>query len=686
MARLLLRQDWEQSLMVAISGGDQSVWGSLLPVFSLSAIFEELQMIGGLLDSLNLPDDLKSMSIAQLTKLAQEVRAYILEVVSTNGGHLAPSLGVVELTIGLLAVMDMPCDKLIWDVGHQCYAHKILTDRRNCFHTLRRGGGISGFPKPSESLYDSFGTGHASTSISAALGIAQGRDLAGEKYRVAAVIGDGALGGGMVWEAINNAGASGANLLVILNDNKMSICPSIGALAAHIAHLRTMPLYRTMENGAQEIIRRMPLGGGLVKKTTQLLKRGLTSWVSPTSGTIFEALGFEYLGPIDGHNIAELKHFISQAFEMRGPVLLHVVTIKGKGYSHAEHNSRHFHGIGPFNSDNGKTPEKSKRTFTDVFGRTLAQLARKDTKIVAITAAMPDGTGLNRFAKKYPSRFFNVGIAESHAVTFAAGLAKAGMKPVVAIYSTFLQRSYDQIVHDVCLQNLPVIFALDRAGLVGEDGPTHHGVFDLSYLRHVPNLIVMAPKDASELVGMLHAAVNIGGPVAIRYPRGAAMGPKRLQITAIDVGKSELMRDGLDVAVIAVGPIANEAVEAALQLELLGISARVVNARFIKPLDDAAIIAAASDCDGIVVVEENATCGGFASSVLECLARSGAMDVPVEIIGLPDAFINHGSAVQLRAEYGLNRQGIMDAVDAVLARTGRRREIRREDIVIRQSI
>lgn len=643
-------------------------------------------MIGGLLGSLDLPADLKKLSNIQLTKLAQEVRASILEVVSANGGHLAPSLGVVELTIGLLAVMDVPRDKLIWDVGHQCYPYKILTDRRDCFHTLRQGGGISGFPKPSESAYDSFGTGHASTSISAALGIAQGRDLAGEKYRVAAVVGDGALGGGMVWEAINNAGASGANMLVILNDNKMSICPSIGAMAAHIARLRTMPLYRTVESGAQELIRRMPLGGGLMKKTTQLIKRGLTSWVSPTSGTIFEALGFEYLGPIDGHNIAELKHFITQAFEMKGPVLLHVVTIKGKGYSHAEHNSRHFHGIGPFNSDNGKVPEKTKRTFTDVFGRTLTQLARKNTKIVAITAAMPDGTGLNRFAKKYPSRFFNVGIAESHAVTFAAGLATAGMRPVVAIYSTFLQRGYDQIIHDVCLQNLPVVFALDRAGIVGEDGPTHHGVFDLSYLRHMPNLTVMAPRDACELAGMLNSALKIDGPVAIRYPRGAAPGPKRLQMTQIDIGKSELMCDGSDIAIIAIGPIANEAWEAAAQLDLMGISVRVINARFAKPIDEPAIVAAASECDGIVVAEENTTSGGFASSVLECLARSGSLDVPVEIIGLPDAFINHGSAAHLRMQYGLNRQGILDAVDAVLARTGRRREIRRQDVVIRQSI
>ncbi|MHB9037916.1 MAG: 1-deoxy-D-xylulose-5-phosphate synthase [Armatimonadota bacterium] len=642
--------------------------------------------MGSLLSSLNLPDDLRRMSNTQMIKLAHEVRASILEVVSANGGHLAPSLGVVELTIGLLSVMDVPQDKLVWDVGHQCYPYKILTDRRDCFHTLRCGGGISGFPKPSESPYDCFATGHASTAISAALGIAQGRDLSGEKHRVAAVVGDGALGGGMAWEAINNAGASGANLLVVLNDNKMSICPSTGAMAAHIAHLRTMPLYRTLESGAQELIRMMPLGGGLMKKTTQLLKRGLTSWVSPTSGTIFEALGFEYLGPIDGHNIGELRHFISQAFELKGPVLLHVVTTKGKGYYHAEHDARHFHGIGPFNSGSGKAPQKPQRSFTDVFGRALVQLARHDPKVVAITAAMPDGTGLNRFARKYPSRYFNVGIAEGHAVTFAAGLASAGMKPVVAVYSTFMQRGYDQILHDVCMQNLPVIFALDRAGIVGEDGPTHHGVFDLSYLRHMPNLTIMAPRDAAELVGMLFEAASIGGPVAIRYPRGAAPGPRRVPPTQVIEGRSELLRDGHDVAIIAIGPFANEALKAAEQLELSGISARVINARFAKPLDEAAIVAAASDCGAIVIAEENVASGGFSSAVIECLVRNDAQGIAIEVVGLPDAFLPHGKSAELRAKYGLDSQGILDAVDAVLARSRRWREERGEGIVIRQSI
>jgi 1-deoxy-D-xylulose-5-phosphate synthase len=648
--------------------------------------WEEDEMIGSLLSSLNLPDDLKHISNIQMRKLAQEVRASILEVVSANGGHLAPSLGVVELTIGLLSVMDVPRDKLVWDVGHQCYPYKILTDRRDCFHTLRCRGGISGFPKPSESPYDCFATGHASTAISAALGMAHGRDLAGQKHRVAAVVGDGALGGGMAWEAINNAGASGANLLVVLNDNRMSICPSTGAMAAHIAHLRTMPLYRTLETGAQELIRRMPLGGGLMRKTSQLLKRGLTSWVSPTSGTIFEALGFEYLGPIDGHNIAELRHFISQAFEMKGPVLLHVVTTKGKGYHPAEHNARHFHGIGPFNSGNGKAPQKSQRTFTDVFGRALVQLARRDPKVVAITAAMPDGTGLNRFARKYPSRYFNVGIAEGHAVTFAAGLACAGMKPVVAVYSTFLQRGYDQILHDVCLQNLPVIFALDRAGIVGEDGPTHHGVFDLSFLGHMPNLTIMAPRDAAELVGMLFEAARINGPVAIRYPRGAAPGPTRVPKTQIIEGRSELLRDGHDVAVIAIGPFANEALIAAEELEKSGVSVRVINARFAKPLDETVIISAASECGAIIIAEENVVCGGFSSAVIDCLVRNTALRIPVEVVGLPDTFVPHGKCADLRATYGLDSQGILDAVEAVLAKSGRRLEDRSENIVIRQGI
>ena len=638
-----------------------------------------------LLESLEFPGDLKRLSPVQMQRLAAEVRDLIVEVVSANGGHLAASLGVVELTIALLSVMDVPQDKIVWDVGHQCYACKILTDRRDRFTMLRKMGGLSGFPRPSESAYDCFATGHASTAISAALGMAMARDLAGERYKVTAVVGDGALGGGMAWEAINYAGDAKADLLVILNDNRMSISPSIGALATHIARLRSVPLYRSMEDSAERVFRTIPMGG-VIKRMSEALKRGLTNFVSPTSGTIFEALGFRYFGPINGHDIGDLKHFISLSRDMKGPVLLHVVTTKGKGYYRAEHKPRRYHGVGPFNSNNGKVSEKTGRTYTDVFGSALVKLASKDPRIVAITAAMPDGTGLAQFARKFPTRFFNVGIAEQHAVTFAAGLAASGLRPVVAIYSTFLQRAYDQIVHDVCLQNLPVVLALDRAGIVGEDGPTHHGVFDLSYLGHIPNMTVMAPKDAGELANMLYTAVRAGSPVALRYPRGAVAPSAKVPLRGLPIGKSETLRDGDDLAIIALGPIAREACEAGEELAQRGIEARVINARFAKPLDESAVLSAARECGGIVVAEENVAHGGFASAVLECLARHGMLDVPVETVALPDSFIGFGKASELRSIYGLSKQGIIGAAETLLARMESPRPPLGEELVIRQSI
>lgn len=638
-----------------------------------------------LLESLDLPHDLKSLSPVQMKRLAAEVRDLIVEVVSANGGHLAPSLGVVELTIALLSVMDVPDDKVVWDVGHQSYAYKILTDRRDRFASLRKTGGISGFPKPAESPYDCFVTGHASTAISAALGMALSRDIAGKRNKVVAVVGDGALGGGMAWEAVNCAGDANADLLVILNDNKMSISPSIGALATHMSRLRSVPLYRSMEQGAEHVFRTIPMGE-IIKRLGQAMRRGLTHVVSPTSGTIFEALGFDYYGPINGHDIGDLKHFISLSREMKGPVLLHVVTTKGKGYYRAEHKPRRYHGVGPFNSNNGKVSERSGRSYTDVFGNVLVRLAAKDHKICAITAAMPDGTGLAQFARKFPSRFFNVGIAEQHAVTFAAGLAASGSKPIVAVYSTFLQRAYDQIVHDVCLQNLPVIFALDRAGIVGEDGPTHHGVFDLSYLRHIPNLTIMAPKDAGELMCMLATALRLDSPVALRYPRGAALGSMKVPLRPVPIGRSEPMRAGNDLAIITLGPIASEAMAAANELSEAGFEARVINARFAKPLDESAILAAARDCGGLVLAEENVMQGGFASAVLECLIRHDALNVPVEVVALPDSFLGFGKASELRALYGLSKQGVLCAAERLIARMGKSSPIEGEAFVIRQSI
>lgn len=636
-----------------------------------------------LLESLDLPYDLKSLSPTQMHRLAAEVRDLIVEVVSANGGHLAASLGVVELTIALLSVMDVPDDRIVWDVGHQCYAYKILTDRRDRFATLRVMGGVSGFPKPSESPFDCFITGHASTAISSALGMAIARDLAGKRHKVTAVVGDGALGGGMAWEAINHAGEAKADLLVILNDNKMSISPSIGAIATHISRLRSVPIYRSMRGSAEKVFRIMPLGE-IVKRVTQGLRRGLTNFVSPTSGTIFEALGFEYFGPINGHDIGDLRHFISLSRQIKGPVLLHVVTTKGKGYYRAEHKPRRYHGVGPFNSNNGKVSEKSGRTYTDVFGTALVKLAAKNPRVVAITAAMPDGTGLAQFARKFPSRFFNVGIAEEHAVTFAAGLASSGSKPVVAVYSTFLQRAYDQIVHDVCLQNLSVVFAIDRAGIVGEDGPTHHGVFDLSYLRHIPNLTIMAPMDAGELACMLFTALRTDGPIALRFPRGAAHMRGKIPLRALAIGKSEMLREGNDLAIIALGPIAHDAFDAAEDLANNDINARVLNARFAKPLDEIAIVAAARECGGIILAEENATQGGFSGAVLECLARHGVLGVPVEIIALPDSFIGFGKAAELRTIYGLTKQGIISAAERLLSKMGR--PLQEDEFAIRQSI
>lgn len=639
-----------------------------------------------LLHSLNLPADLKRLSSSEMRRLAGEVRDLIVEVVSANGGHLAPSLGVVDLTLALLAVMDVPEDKIIWDVGHQCYAYKILTGRLERFHTLRQQGGLSGFPKPPESAYDCFATGHASTAISAALGMAQARDLMGGHYKVTAIVGDGALGGGMAWEAINNAGASKADLLVILNDNRMSISPSIGALSAHIARLRAMPLYRSVEDSAQRLAGSMPLGGGLLKKGGQMLKRGITNWVSPTSGTIFEALGFEYLGPIDGHDIAQMRYVIRQARDMKGPVLLHVVTTKGKGYQRAEHKPGRYHGVAPFNSTNGKVCDKPRQTYTDAFGTALMQIARTDPSVVAVTAAMPDGTGLTRFGRKYPQRLFNVGIAEGHAVTFAAGLAASGLKPVVAIYSTFLQRAYDQILHDVCLQNLPVVFALDRAGIVGEDGPTHHGLFDLSYLRHMPNMTVMAPKDSGELGDMLHTALCLGSPVALRYPRGEAKRPARAPLRKLPVGRAEILSEGNDVGIICAGFPVYLAVAASAELATLGTRARVVNARFVKPLDEVAIRAAATECAALVLVEENTGQGGFSGAILECLARHDVLSVPIEVVALPDQFIEHGKSTELRMRHGLSVQGIVDAAERALERSGSPTQTTGDRVAIRQSL
>ena len=568
---------------------------------------------------------------------------------------------MVELTTALYAAYDLPEDVVIWDVGHQCYAHKLLTGRLSRFNSLRQHGGISGFPRRDESPYDFFGTGHASTSISAALGFAKARDLNGSSGHVVAVIGDGALTGGLALEAMNNAGQLKTNLTVILNDNEMSISKNVGALATHLSKLRMLPLYQKVQHKAKTVIENLPVGGKALSRTAEGILHGVTHLIGSQTGVIFEEMGFTYLGPIDGHNIDLLLELFANVRNIEGPVIVHVLTTKGKGYEHAENNARIFHGVSPFDVENGETEKSAgKITFTGAFADALVEFAEKDEKIVAITAAMPDGTGLHKFAEKFPNRFFDVGIAEQHAVTFAAGLAAAGFKPVVAAYSTFLQRAYDQIVHDVCLQKLPVVFAIDRAGLVGDDGPTHHGAFDLSYLRHIPNMVVAAPADGAELKEMLKLALEHDGPFALRYPRGAS--PDRTDhAEPLSVGKGVVLAEGDDVCILSVGSTVGASLQARDILQQSGISAAVVNARFVKPLDSELILEFAKRCRRLVVVEENAIQGGFGSAVAELLASAGISDVKIKLIGLPDEFIEQGTQLKLREMQGLDPEQIARA-------------------------
>lgn len=539
-----------------------------------------------LLNRIEKPEDVKALTVRELEQLASELRHFIIDTVSQNGGHLAPNLGTVELTLALYSVFSFPGDKLVWDVGHQAYTHKILTGRRDAFKTLRKKGGITGFPNRSESVYDAFGVGHASTSISAALGMALARDARGEKNQVIAVIGDGALTGGESFEALNNAGDLGTKLIVILNDNEMSIDANVGAMSEYLSRIRIAPQYARAKRDMGSLLMSIPHIGDKVYKTASHLKDGVRSVLVP--GSLFEEMGFHYIGPIDGHNIGLLEEVLASAKEMEGPVLIHIHTVKGKGYKPAEQAPDKFHGVGCFDPSTGKSAKKAgcAPSYTAVFSKALIDLAKDRPDILAITAAMPSGTGLKAFGQAYPKRFFDVGIAEEHAMTLAAGMAAAGMHPVIALYSTFAQRAYDQLIHDVCLQNLPVTLCLDRAGLVGEDGPTHHGVFDLSYLRQMPNMCVMAPKDEEELRHMLATAIAIEGPAAVRYPRGAGLGvPLTDSLETLPVGKAEVLQEEGDIAFLAVGTMVEKAKEAAAILKEEGIEAAVVNMRFIKPLD-----------------------------------------------------------------------------------------------------
>ena len=609
--------------------------------------------MGQLLERINEPHALKSCTLDELSQLARELRRYIIDTVSQTGGHLAPSLGTVELTLALHRSFDCPEDKIVWDVGHQAYAHKILTGRREAFAGLRQKGGITGFPKREESVYDAFGTGHSSTSISAALGMAAARDIAGEHYRIAAVIGDGALTGGEAFEGLNNAGTLGKDIIVILNDNGMSIAPNVGAMSEYLSRFRVAPGYHRAKQDIKNFLKSIPHIGERVYRTAEHIKDGVRSALVP--GGLFTDMGFHYIGPLDGHNIALLLDVFEQAKQLKGPLLIHVETCKGKGYAPAEKAPDKFHGIGRFDVADGTTLKKAgaKPTYTSVFGKALLEAAEEDADVVAITAAMPDGTGLRAFSEKYPTRFFDVGIAEQHATTFAAGLAAAGRKPVLALYSTFAQRAYDQILHDVCLQNLHVVFALDRAGFVGEDGATHHGVFDYSYLRHLPNMKVLAPKDENELGRMLKTALSLEGPVALRYPRGEGFGAALEEpFTPLESLAAEVLEEEGEIAILAVGSMVDAAQKTAKLLKEEELSAAVVNMRTVKPLDEELLHRMAHEKKMLVTMEENALAGGFGSAVLEALADAGLL-VPVVRFGIGDAFIEQGKPQELLEMAGL---------------------------------
>ena len=623
-----------------------------------------------ILSKIKLPEGLKVLSASELEQVASEVREIIINAVSQTGGHLSSSLGAVELAVALHAVLESPKDKIIWDVGHQAYAHKILTDRRNVFSTLRQLGGISGFPKREESPHDAFSVGHASTSISAALGMAKARDLKGEDYTVVAVIGDGALSGGLALEGINNVLSLKTNVIIILNENGMSIAPSVGALSDYLTRIRTSSFYKGMKERVERIIKRIPkVGVPLFKSAERLKDRVKHFLIDWRAEVIFEELGFKYLGPIDGHNLPLLMSTIQFAKDLDRPVLIHIITKKGKGYPPAEKDPTKFHSASPFYKETGEVKSVSPiPTYSSVFGQTMAKLAEKSSKIIGISAAMIDGTGLENFTQKFPERSFDVGIAEEHAITFAAGLAAAGFKPVAAIYSTFLQRAYDQIIHDVCLQKLAVVFALDRAGIVGEDGPTHNGVFDIAYLRFIPNLTIMAPKDENELQHMLYTAVNFAGPIALRYPRGSGVGVKLdEELKQLPIGKSEVVyqspgtRYPLPVTILALGSMVYPAVEAAKILKAEGISSTVVNMRFVKPLDRELIIELAKESQVVVTVEEGVLAGGFGSAICE-LFESEKISVKIKRIGLPDEFIEQGSQKEIRERYKLSAEGIASEV------------------------
>jgi 1-deoxy-D-xylulose-5-phosphate synthase len=618
-----------------------------------------------LLDTINSPEDLKKVSITQLTQVAAEIRETMLDAVSRHGGHLAASLGVVELTIALHYCYDTPADKLVWDVGHQSYAHKIITGRRDAFKTMRQYGGLSGFPRTGESPYDAVSVGHASTSISTGLGLAMGRDLKREKHAVVSIIGDGSLSGGLAFEGLNNLGSLSTNMTVVLNDNKMSISKNVGALSRYLLRVITDRRFNKIKSEIWELTGMVPSMGKRIRSIVHNIDETVKHFVIP--GKLFEDMGLRYFGPVDGHNIAELiEVFKFVKSSTSGPVLVHVITTKGKGYSFAESDATKYHGIGSFSLSTGNVlpPAKPLVSYSEVFGRTIVECAKKDDGIVAITAAMPDGTGLSNFAKEFPARFFDVGIAESHAVSFAAGLALKGLKPVVALYSSFLQRAFDQIIHDVALDKLHVVFCVDRAGIVGEDGPTHHGALDCSYLRAVPNAVIMAPRSATELQTMMHAALFCcNGPVFIRYPRGSSPdGDVRGDCGELPLYRPEVVREGTACAVVCAGDAFVNSEAACLTLEKEGIRPTLVNARFIKPLDERFYKDLFARHGSVVTVESNALAGGFGSAILELASSLENSPVKILRLGYPDVFMPHGSNKELLKELGLDADGIARSI------------------------
>lgn len=624
-----------------------------------------------ILDQIQNPADIKKLKNEELIRLAEEIRSVLINTVSKTGGHLAPNLGVVELTLALHSVCNCPQDKIIWDVGHQSYVHKLLTGRREAFSSLRQLGGISGFPKRAENECDSFDTGHSSTSISAAVGMAVARDLSGKKHEVVAVIGDGAMTGGVALEALNHVGHLGTKMILVLNDNEMSISENVGALAGYLSRMRTDPRYYKQKEEMEQLLKKIPAIGKTVCKALERIKDSFKYLVVP--GMLFEELGFTYLGPINGHDIALTKTILQRAKNSPGPVIVHVITKKGKGYLPAEENPDKFHGVGVFDVKTGKTPESKKVTYTEVFGQAMCEIAATNNKVLAISAAMPTGTGLTNFRNKFPARFFDVGIAEQHAVIMAASMALSGYIPVVAIYSTFLQRAYDQILHDVALQGLHVVFAIDRAGLVGEDGETHQGVFDISYLRHIPGMVIMAPKDEDELRDMLQTAIAYDGPVAIRYPRGAGTGtPLKEKPQALAVGQAEILVEGKDVTIAAIGSTVNIALEAAQALAEKDIHATVINARFVKPLDTECLKSTIKATGRLVTLEDNVLQGGFGSALLEFLNEIG-LSAQVKRIGLPDEFVTHGPVEVLRKTHGLSSDNVVAEVMQMIAQGSSKR-------------